>query len=98
MPGLYFKLKPKSCKTNQYYNDSKRRSIELDCSNKLSALIKGITPKNDGNLYCLNCLHSFTTKNKLKSNENICENKDFCGVVISNILELIQPKKSDTIY
>ena len=29
---------------------------------KLSALLRGITSKNNGNFYCLNCLHSFRTK------------------------------------
>ena len=29
---------------------------------KLSALLRGITSKNDGDFYCLNCLHSFRTK------------------------------------
>ena len=27
--------------------------------NKLSALLRGITIKHDGDFYCLNCLHSF---------------------------------------
>ena len=34
---------------------------------KLSALLREITSKNNGNFYCLNCLHSFRTKNKLES-------------------------------
>ena len=34
---------------------------------KLSALLKGITSKNKGDFYCLNCFHSFRTKNKLES-------------------------------
>ena len=29
---------------------------------KLSALLRGITSTNNGNFYCLNCLHSFRTK------------------------------------
>ena len=33
-------------------------------------------------LYCLNCLHSFKTENKLKPHENICKNKDFCGIAM----------------
>ena len=32
----------------------------------LSTLLKGITSKHDGNFYCLNCLHSYSTKDKLK--------------------------------
>ena len=33
---------------------------------KLSALLKGITTKDHGYLYCLNCPHSFATENKQK--------------------------------
>ena len=33
---------------------------------KLSALPRGITSKDDGDFYCLNCLHSFRAENKLK--------------------------------
>ena len=29
---------------------------------KLSALLRGIISKNNGDFYCLNCLHSFRTK------------------------------------
>ena len=36
---------------------------------KQSALLRGITSKHHGYFYCLNCLHSFTTENKLKSHE-----------------------------
>ena len=66
---------------------------------KLSALLHGITSKHKGDFYCLNCLHSFRTKNKLKSNEKICKNKDFCGIVMplenDNILEFNKYMKSN---
>ena len=32
---------------------------------KLSALLRGITSKHNSDFYCLNCLHSFRTENKL---------------------------------
>ena len=32
---------------------------------KLSALLRGITSKHEGDFYCLNCFHSYSTKNKL---------------------------------
>ena len=35
---------------------------------KLSAVLYGITSKHISDVYCFNCLHSFTTKNKIKSN------------------------------
>ena len=42
---------------------------------KLSALLRGITSKNNGDFDCLNCLHSFRTKNKLASHIEVCEKK-----------------------
>ena len=45
---------------------------------ELSALLRGITSKHYGDFYCLNCLHSFRTKNKLKMHKRVCKNKDFC--------------------
>ena len=30
----------------------------------------------------MNCLHSFKTKNKLESHRGVCENKDFCSVIM----------------
>ena len=38
--------------------------------------------KPKGNFYCLNCLNSSRTENKLKSRENVYENKVFCGIVV----------------
>ena len=54
----------------------------LSCNKKTISLIKRITSKNNGYFYCLNCLHSFRTKNKLESHENVCENKDFCNIIM----------------
>ena len=36
---------------------------------KLLALLRGTPSKNDGDFYCLNCLHSFRTKSKLESHK-----------------------------
>ena len=43
---------------------------------KLSALLRKITSKQDGDSYCLNFLHSFRIKNKLNSHKKVCENKN----------------------
>ena len=51
--------------------------MALYCSKTLSVLLRGITSKTNGDFYCLNCLHSFRTKNKLESNKKVCDNKDF---------------------
>ena len=44
----------------------------------MSALFRGITFNNNGDFYCLNCLHSFRTENKLKKHEKLCENHNYC--------------------
>ena len=66
---------------------------------QLSALLSRITSKHYSDFYCLNCLHSFTTKNKRESHRKVCENKDFCNTVIYSedieILEFNQYQKSD---
>ena len=49
---------------------------------KLLGLLIGITSKNNDDFYCLNCLHSFRTKNKLQSRKRVCKNKDFCNVIM----------------
>ena len=67
-------------KQKNYFNDSKLRNrrMVLSCSEKkLSALLHGIISKYKTSFYCLNCLHSFRTENKLMSHEKDCENKDF---------------------
>ena len=68
----------------------------LSCSKRTTSIIKRDCIKNNGDFYCL---HSFKTKNKLKSLERVCENKDFCSVVMpsedTKILELNQYQKSD---
>ena len=48
----------------------------------LSALLRGITSKHHGDFYCLNCIHSFATENKLQSHKRVCENKDFCNIIM----------------
>ena len=49
----------------------------------------------------MNCLHSFRTKNKLELHKRVCENKDFCNVIIpsgdTKILEFDKYQKSDKI-
>ena len=46
----------------------------------LSALLREITSKHDGDFYCLNCFHSSRTENKLKKHRNVCEDQDYCYV------------------
>ena len=75
-------------KINNSTNDYKwrKRKLALSCNKKkLSVLLRGITSKYDGDFYSLNCLHSFKRENKLKSHEKVCENKDFCGIVMQSV-------------
>ena len=46
----------------------------------LSALLRGINSKNNGDFYCLNChfVHLFRTENRHKIHENVCKNYDYC--------------------
>ena len=47
---------------------------------KISALPRGIKSKHDGDFYCLNCLHSSGTKDRLKKHENVCKDHHYCYV------------------
>ena len=71
-------------KTNNSVTDTKwrKRELALSCSKKLSAVLKGITPKHDGDFYCLNCLHFIRSENKLKSHGKVCKNKGFCEIAM----------------
>ena len=46
----------------------------------LSALLRGIASKHKEEFYCLNCFHSYTTKNRLEKHKKVCENHDYCYV------------------
>ena len=48
----------------------------------LSALLKGITSNHDGDSYCLNCFHSYGTKEALEKYMKVCEDKDYCYIEV----------------
>ena len=50
----------------------------------LSALLRGITSNHVGDFYCLNCFHSYSTKEKLKKHEKVCNDHDYCYVEMPN--------------
>ena len=64
----------------------------------LSRLIRGITSNHVGDFYCLNCFHSYRTKNKLEAHKKICENRDYCHVEMptkdNNTIKYSQGEKS----
>ena len=47
---------------------------------QMPALLRVIRCANNGDIYCINCLHSFKTKNKLKNHKNVSENYDYFHV------------------
>ena len=73
--------------------------MALSCNKKVSALLRGITSKHHGDFYYLNCHNSFATKTKLESHKKVCENKDFCNMIMlsedTKVLEIYQYQKSD---
>ena len=63
----------------------------------LSELLRGITGNNHGDFYCLNYLHSYTTKNKLKKHQKICENNEYCKLEMpkkGSVLKYISGEKA----
>ena len=46
----------------------------------LSALLKVITSKCKGDSYCLNCFHSYRTKEALEKHVKVCEDKNYCYI------------------
>ena len=64
----------------------------------ISGLLRGITSNHNGDFYCLNCLHLYTTEKKLKKHETICKDHDFCDITMTDednkILKYISGEKS----
>ena len=64
----------------------------------LSGLLTGITSNHKEDFYCLNCFHSYRTKNKLEAHKKICENRDYCRIEIptkdNNAIRYNQGEKS----
>ena len=71
---------------SEYNNNRKKQVILLMITNSkkshylavtnLSALLEGISSNHKEDFYCLNCFNSYTSKNKLKEHEEICNNHD----------------------
>ena len=64
----------------------------------ISGLLRGITSNHNGDFYCLNCFHAYTTERKLRKHEITCNNHDFCDIKIpdedNKILKYISGEKS----
>ena len=46
----------------------------------LPGLLRRITSTHKEDFYCLNCFHSYRTRNKLEAHKKICKNHDYCHV------------------
>ena len=84
---------------SEYNNKRKKQVILLMITNdkkwhylaitNLSALPQGKSSNHYGDFYCLNCFNSYTTKNKLKEHEEICNNHDSCRIEMPKWVEKI---------
>ena len=67
----------------------------------LSALLRRMTSKFCGNFYCLICFHSLRIKSKLELHKKVCQNKDFCNLIIpsedNKTLEFNQYQETDKV-
>ena len=52
-------------------------------------MLQGNSSNHEGDFYCLNCFNSYTTKNKLKEHEEICNNHDSCRIEMPKWVEKI---------
>ena len=64
----------------------------------ISGLLGGITSNHNGDFYCLNCFHSYTSEKKLRKHERICKDHHFCDIKMpdedNKILKYISGEKS----
>ena len=57
--------------------------------NNLSTLLQGKSSNHHEGFYFLNCFNSYTSKNKLKEHEEICNNHDSCCIEMPKWVEKI---------
>ena len=55
----------------------------------LSKLFRGILSNNQGGFYCLNCFISYSTENRLKEHEEICNKNNICRMIMLKWYEII---------
>ena len=64
----------------------------------ISRSLRRITSNHNGDFYCLNCLHSYTTEQNLRKHERICRDHEFCHLKLldadNKILKYILGEKS----
>ena len=50
----------------------------------IPTLLKGITSNHNGDFCCLNSFDSYSTEKKLKKDERVCNDQDYCYVEMPN--------------
>ena len=64
----------------------------------ISGLLRGTTSNHNGDFYCLNCFHPYTTEKELRKHERMCRDHDCCHLKIpdedNKILKYIPGEKS----
>ena len=68
--------------TVQYNGKSYNRPVE-----SLSKLLFGISLNHKEDFYCLNCFNSYSSENKLKDHEEICNKHDSCRLIVPELGE-----------
>ena len=96
---IYHVIQKLSVAYRSEYNKCKKQVILLMISNgkkshylavtNLSALLGRNSSNHHGDFYCLNCFNSYTSKNKLKEHEEICNNHDSCRIEMPKWVEKI---------
>ena len=67
-------------------NGKKSRCLAVT---SLFALLEGVSSNNKDDFYCLNYFSSYTSKNKLKEHEEICNNHDSYNIEMPGQVEKI---------
>ena len=61
----------------------------------MSRLCRGLFSNNNGDFYCLNCLHAYRTENSLKKHERLCLDNKYCHIKFPKKGENILSYKAD---
>ena len=63
--------------------------MALSCSEKIVSIIQRNTSKHDGDVCCLNCLHSYRAENYLKTLKNTIMYAKFMTIFMQKCLKKI---------
>ena len=54
--------------------------MALPFCKRIFALLRGITSKQEGDLYCLNCSYPYSTQDEFEIHKDVCENHNYCYI------------------